>query len=138
LIKEEIKNIKSSPSELKKFGLTVGLVLVIIGSVMFWFDTAGYIYFTIAGTFLVFSALVIPSILKPFNFVWMSLAVLLGFIMTRIILTLLYYLVLTPIALIAKIAGKKFLEQGFDKNKETYWEYREKKEIQPSDYERQF
>jgi hypothetical protein len=138
LIKEEIRSISNTPSDLRKFGITVGMVLVIIGSIMFWFETNGYLYFTAAGTFLVFSGIVFPSVLKPFNMVWMTIAVILGFIMTRIILGVLYYLVLTPISLIAKISGKKFIEKGFDRNRETYWNVREKKEIIPSEYERQF
>lgn len=138
MIKEEIKNIKNSRSDLRKSGITVGIVLVIIGSVMFWFETNGYIYFTIAGTILVFSGIVFPEILKPFNIAWMTIAVLLGFVMTRLILIFLYYLVLTPISLIAKISGKKFIDYGFDKKKETYWNFREKKDVSPVDYERQF
>jgi hypothetical protein len=138
LIKEEIKSIANTHSDLRKFGITVGMVLVIIGSIMFWFDTNGYIYFTAAGTFLVFSGIVFPSILKPLNLVWMTIAILLGFMMTRIILAVLYYLILTPISLIAKISGKKFIEKGFDRNLNTYWNKREKKEIIPSEYERQF
>jgi hypothetical protein len=138
LIKEEIKNIPKTPADLRKFGITVGMLLVIIGSVMFWFETNGFIYFTIAGTFLVFSGIVFPSVLKPVYTAWMAVAVVLGFIMTRVILAVLYYLVLTPIALIAKISGKKFIEKGFDRGKQTYWNMREKKEINPVEYERQF
>jgi cytochrome b subunit of formate dehydrogenase len=138
LIKEEIKNISNTPSALRKFGISVGIVLVIIGSVMFWYETSGYFYFTLAGTFLVFSGIVFPSILKPLNTGWMTIAVILGFVMTRIILMILYYMVLTPISLIAKITGKKFIEKGFDKKKHTYWNIREKKDINPVEYERQF
>jgi hypothetical protein len=138
LIKEEIKNIPKTPADLRKFGITVGMLLVIIGSVMFWFETNGFIYFTIAGTFLVFSGIVFPYVLKPVYTAWMAVAVVLGFIMTRVILAVLYYLVLTPIALIAKISGKKFIEKGFDRGKQTYWNIREKKEINPVEYERQF
>jgi hypothetical protein len=138
LIKEEIKNISNSPADLRKFGISVGIVLVIIGSVMYWFETNGFLYFTAAGTFLVFSGIVFPAILKPLNIVWMTFAVLSGFIMTRIILAVLYYLILTPIALIAKITGKNFIEKGFDKKKQTYWNIREKKDVNPIEYERQF
>jgi len=58
--------------------------------------------------------------------------------MSRVILTLLFYIVLTPVALIAKLVGKKFMPIGFDKSAETYWEKRENKIKQPVDYERQF
>jgi hypothetical protein len=138
LIKEEIRNISNTPADLRKFGITVGMVLVIIGSIMFWYETDGFIYFTIAGTILVFSGIVFPSVLKPLNIAWMSLAVVLGFFMSRLILLILYYLVLTPVSFIAKISGTKFLDTGFRKDVKSYWIYREKKEAEASEYERQF
>jgi hypothetical protein len=63
---------------------------------------------------------------------------MMGFVMSRVILTLLFYIVLTPVALIAKLVGKKFMLLEFDKNAETYWEIRDNKIKQPVDYERQF
>jgi hypothetical protein len=68
----------------------------------------------------------------------MSLAIVLGFIMSRVILTVLFYLVLTPISFLAKLVGKKFMVLKYDKSAKTYWEKRtiiQKKQI---DYERQF
>jgi hypothetical protein len=68
----------------------------------------------------------------------MILALLMGFVMSRVILTILYYLILTPIGLLAKVVGKKFMPLGFDKNAATYWEKRESTAKQQIDYERQF
>jgi hypothetical protein len=68
----------------------------------------------------------------------MGLAIVLGFVMSRVILTILYYLVLTPIGLLAKFVGKKFMILKYDKSAKSYWEKRaiiQKKQI---DYERQF
>lgn len=138
MIKEEIKSIKSTPADLKKFGLTVGGVFFIIGILMFFFGSSGYKYLLVIGAVLIIPGLLFPAVLKPLNIAWMTLAVLMGFVMTRVILMIAFYLVLTPVSLIAKISGKKFLESGFDKNKITYWTYREKTERAPIDYERQF
>jgi hypothetical protein len=138
MFKEEFKHIKESKKDLRKFGLTVGGVLLLIAALLFYFEKPSAIYFTIIGGFLFLSGLVIPQILKPLNKTWMGLAIILGFFMSRIIITVLFYLALTPISIIAKLVGKKFMILNFDKSAKTYWEKRtiiQKKQI---DYERQF
>jgi len=138
MLKEEFKHIKESKKDLQKFGLTVGSVLLLIALLLFYFEKPSAIYFTLIGGFLTFSGLVIPQILKPLNKIWMGLAIILGFFMSRLILTVLFYIALTPISIIAKLTGKKFMILNFDRSANTYWEKRtiiQKKQI---DYERQF
>jgi hypothetical protein len=138
MLKEEFKNIKETKRDLRKFGVTVGGVLLIIAALLFYFDKSSAIYFAIIGLLLFISGLTFPQILKPLNKIWMGLAVVLGFFMSRLILTILFYIALTPISLIAKLVGKKFMILKYDKSAKTYWEKRtiiQKKQI---DYERQF
>jgi len=138
MFREEFRHIKESKKDLRKFGLIVGGVLLLIAALLFYFEKPSAIYFTIIGGFLFLSGLVIPQILKPLNKTWMGLAIILGFFMSIIIITVLFYLALTPISIIAKLVGKKFMILNFDKSAKTYWEKRiiiQKKQI---DYERQF
>jgi len=138
MIKEEFKNIKETKKDLRKFGLTVGGVLIIIAALLFNFGKPLAIYFTVIGVLLFVSGIIIPQILKPLNKIWMGLAIVLGFFMSRLILTLLFYIALTPVSLLAKMVGKKFIDLKYDKSAKTYWEKRtiiQKKQI---DYERQF
>jgi hypothetical protein len=138
MIKDEIKSIKQTPKDLRKFGLTVGIVLLLIASYLIWKDKPSQFYFLTIGAFLVLSGLLFPAILRPLNKAWMTLAVLLGWVMTRVILSLLYYLVITPISLIARIFGKHFLDLNIDKSRASYWEKRKNVPSTPADYERQF
>lgn len=135
---DDIKNIKGSKKDLRKFGLTIGIVLLILAALLFWFNKPTYPYFGGVGLFLILSGLLFPVILKPLNKIWMTLAIILGWIMTRVILTILFYLVLTPIGFLAKIFGKDFLDLKLDTNVNTYWIKRESKKKDAIDYERQF
>jgi len=138
MLKEEFGNIKESKKDLRKFGLTVGGVLVLISLLLFYLVKPSAIYFAFTGGVLILTGLFYPPILKLLNKVWMGLAIMLGFVMSRVILIVFFYLVLTPISFIAKIFGKKFMDLKYDKSTETYWEKRSiipKKRI---DYERQF
>lgn len=138
MLKEEFKHIKESKKDLRKFGLTVGIVLAAIGILLFYFEKSSAIYFTVIGGSLILFGIVFPQLLKSLNKIWMGLAIILGFIMTRVILLFLFYLVITPIGYIAKIFGKKFMALHYDKSAETYWEKRTNIQKKPIDYERQF
>ena len=138
MIKEEFKYIKESKKDLRKFGLTVGVVLLLIAAFLFYFEKPSAIYFGVIGGVLLVSGLTIPQMLKPLNKVWMGLAIVLGFFMSRLILTILFYFALTPISIIAKLARKKFITLKYDKSAKTYWEKRTIIKKKQLDYERQF
>jgi uncharacterized membrane protein YccC len=138
MILEEIKNIKETKKDLRKFGFSVGIVVALIGAVLFYFDRASYFYFWLAALLLLIPAAVSPSVLRPLNRIWMTLAIILGWFMTRVILSILYYFVLTPIGWLAKIVGKEFLDISWKKKSESYWIKRDKKTPEQIDYERQF
>ncbi len=137
MILEEIKNIKSDKKELKKFGITIGAVLLIISTLLFFYDKPSAIYF-ISGCFLVtLLAQIFPKLLFPLQKVWMALAVVLGFIMTRVILSILFYLVITPINITSRLFGKDFLNLKIEKEKKSYWNLRAE-EYDKSSTEKQF
>ena len=138
MILEEIKNIKETKKDLRKFGLTVGIVIAIISAVLFYYERASYFYFGLAALLLIVPALVSPQVLRPLNKIWMTLAIILGWFMTRVILSVLYYLILTPIGFIAKIFGKEFLDLKWNHKKDSHWIKRDKKIPERIDYERQF
>ena len=58
--------------------------------------------------------------------------------MTRLILSLLFYVVFTSIGLTLRLFGKQFLELRWDKSKESYWNSRTNENLQNKNYEKQF
>ena len=61
------------------------------------------------------AGLVFPVVLKPAYIVWMRFAFILGWINTRVILVILFYLIFTPIGWVMKLLRIDLLER---KNKE--------------------
>jgi hypothetical protein len=137
-ILSEIRNIKESPEDLRKFGLTVGLVLILLAVLLFLLGKSSYPYWGGIGILFLITGWLFPVILKPLNWIWMSLAVILGWIMTRVILLILFYFALTTLRFVAMIFNKRFLNLRIDPSADTYWEKRDKKPFDPSTYERQF
>jgi hypothetical protein len=67
----------------------------------------------------------------------MTVALILGWIISNIIITFVFFLAVFPISLIAKLFGKKFLELDFQKDSKTYWNYRNNSNDN-SDIEKQY
>ena len=135
---EEIKNIKSEKSDLRNFGITISVILLIIAGFLFWKEKESFQILLTFGVSFCILGIVIPFILKPIYWVWMIFATILGWIMTRVILSLLFYIIFTPIGLIPRFFGKQFLELRWDKSKESYWNFRTNEHLQNEDSEKQF
>jgi multisubunit Na+/H+ antiporter MnhG subunit len=135
----EIAHIKSDRHELRKFGLVFGTGLFILSLLIY------AIHRHFSPLFLwqiplvsILLGLTIPVLLWPFQKIWMIFGLILGFVMTRILLGLVFFIVLTPIGLIAKIAGKEFLNRKIETGAATYWNTRDQAAKTPEDYEKQF
>lgn len=137
MILEEFKNIKSEKHDLKKFGVTIGIAFIIISTIPFFYKGSFFIWFGIIGIIMIGAGIFYPSILFSIQKIWMMLSIILGWIMTRIILILLYFLVFTPIGIISKLFRKKYLSLK-RASSESYWQAREKTTSQPENYERQY
>ena len=137
-IREDIKQLKTSDRDLRRFGWMVGGVFATLG-LFFWLRSrAAYPFFLWPGAGLMVMGTVFPGALRYIYIAWMSVAFVLGFVMAHVILTLFFFLVVTPIGLFARLAGKDFLSLKLDRRVNSYWIPREQKPESPADYERQF
>lgn len=110
-----------SKKELRKFGLVMTIPLAIIGGFLFWKEKPAAPYLLVLAAFFLISGLFFPTILKPVEKIWMKIAELISAVMTRVILFLTFYLVITPVGIILKLMGKDLLEIKFDPDKKSYW-----------------
>lgn len=138
MLLEEIKNIKSEKKDLRNFGITFGVVFGTLAGVLWWKEKDTYTIFAVLSFAFFFFGLVIPSLLKPLQKAWMALAVFLGFFMTNVILSILFYFVFTGIGLGSRLLGKKFLDLKFDSSRKRYWIQRHPSTFNKNSYEKQF
>ena len=132
---EEIRNISTAKSDIRKFSYLVGGILILISLYILWKGTADFKILFGIGAGLIILGVIIPILLKPIYYVWMVFAAVLGWFMTRVILSIVFYVILTPIGLIAKLFRKKFLDLSFRTDDTTYYNYRNDS---ISDIEKQF
>lgn len=139
MIRDELKHLSTTPRDLRKFGLLAGGVFVLLGGwFLFRHQPAGP-YLLAPGALLMVLGLVVPRALRPIYIAWMAMAFVLGLIVPTVLLTLFYFLVITPIGLGARLLGKDFLSRKLDRQVKSYWLPRDRTAARPaSDYERQF
>jgi hypothetical protein len=97
----------------------------------------GLVWLAVAGSAAGMILWALPMIARPFYVVWYFIGCCMGFVMGNLLLSVFFYLVVTPIGWLMRIAGKISLARGFDKSKPTYWQEGEKV-VDLRDYYRQF
>jgi hypothetical protein len=136
-INEEYQKLDRSPRALRRFGFMVGSVILILGCFLLWRQRgAGWPLISI-GTGLVLAAGMAPSLLKWVYAPWMIGALALGWVVTRILLTLVFFLVVTPVGLLQRLFGKRVIEVAWKADTTSYWRLRTDRPV-PADYEKQF
>ncbi|MCK5506803.1 MAG: hypothetical protein KAJ10_16680, partial [Thermodesulfovibrionia bacterium] len=124
--------------EWRKFGIGVAVILAVIATIQLIVGKELFIYFYGVAAFFLFFGLLLPIIIKPVYILFSYLGLILGWFMTRVILSILFYIIFTPIGLILRLFGKNFLDLKIDKKAETYWLDKKIETINKIHFERQF
>ena len=135
---DDLKNIRTDNKAIRDFGILIGIILLIIAGILFYKERESYELIILLGIASIGLGLVMPIILKPFYSVWMYFAVVLGWFMTRLILGLLFFVVVSPIGLISRLFGKEFLDLKTSSLNRSYWNYKDNDSISHQNYEKQF
>ncbi|MDD5137101.1 MAG: SxtJ family membrane protein [Candidatus Omnitrophica bacterium] len=137
-ILEDIRKIKSGRKELCQFGITIGAVLSALGGLLLWRGKASYPYFFAFGLLFMGFGAIAPLPLKPLQKAWMAVSVIIGYFMSRAVLTVLFYGILTPIGSLLRIFGKDILDRRISKARPSYWWERPAEGNTKESYENQY
>ena len=135
---DELKDMRKDNKAIRDFGILIGFILLFIAGILFYKERDLNLPIIALGISFIGLGLVIPIFLKPFYLIWMVFAVILGWFMSRLILVILFYFILTPIGLVGKLFGKNFLGNNFNSSANSYWNLRDSKSEINQDYEKQF
>ena len=130
--------IPTGPGEIRKFGILFALICAAVGGYLFWKESALWSWFGIAGAFFLVTGLFVQAVLRPVYSGWMMFAFVLGWVNTRILLGVFFYLIITPLGFVMRLAGKDLLDQKIDRQASTYWKKRERIPLDPKRIEQQF
>ncbi len=107
--------------QIRTFGLIALIFFGCLCALGIWLEKPlpTYLFGTLSALGLGF--ILFPYQLRPVFDAWLKMAHLLGRVVTTLVLTLAYYLVITPAAFIKRIFGGTPLPIRPDKNVSTYW-----------------
>lgn len=125
-----------NPPTERAFGRGVGGVSLAAGALFLWRgDPAVGLILLVAGSLLVGLALVAPSALRVPNRYWWRFAQVLGWVNARVLLTLFFALVLTPVGVIMRLFGRSPLRPP---HAQTNWRAYSVRRRDPKHYEQMF
>ena len=127
------------PSE-RTFGLVfVGIFL--IAAAYGWHkqlsNTWVHVFLVLASIFLLF-ALIAPKLLGPLNKAWYQLGLFLGRFISPIVLGILFFIVITPVAIVMRLAGRDALKLRKQDVVESHWIDRKPPGPEPESFKEQF
>jgi hypothetical protein len=107
--------------QLRSFGLLVGGIFAVIGLWPLVLRGENLrLWALILGGTLVGLGLIWPALLGPVFRVWMFIGHILGWINTRIILSLVFFLMITPMGLLMRLFGRDPMNRRLDPKVESY------------------
>ncbi len=117
-------NWKPSKRELRQFA---GLWLVFFSLLGLWWwidsgSTTAARWLWTAAAAIGLPGLLLPSVVRPIYLVWMALAFPIGWTVSHLLLGTIFYVVITPIGLVFRLAGKDPMKRRFEPDAPTYWE----------------
>jgi len=138
MLREEIRSLSANKHQLRSFGFTLGIALIITAGILYWREISGAIAVAGTGTIVLIIGLLAPQLLRYLYKPWMSFAMVLGFVMTRILLTIIFVLLFIPIGLLMRFFIKDPLRRKLRPEAKTYWIEKEYDANAPERFERYY
>ena len=112
----------------RSFGIIFSIFFALVAIYLFYkFKNINYLIIFLSLSFLILG-LLNSKVLTPLNILWLKFGLFLGKIFSPVIMAIVFFVVVTPLALLAKLVKKDFL--GLDKKnnikKNSYWIKKEK------------
>lgn len=129
-----MSNKKIKISSNRSFGIVFFIFFLIIGLYPLVNNEVIKIWSLIISLFFLVLGLLNSKYLDPLNKIWFKFGIVLGSVISPVVMGLIFFFVVTPIALIMKLFRKDVLNLKFNSNK-SYWI---KKVDHKSDMRKQF
>ena len=125
-------------AQARKSALLVGGVLLAIAAWNLYRGRATVVViFAVSGAALLLAGLLVPAAARAFHAAWMKFAELLGYINSRVLLTLMYYVAVTPYGIVSRLVGRDPLRRRAPRG-ESYWVERKRTRQGRERFERLF
>jgi hypothetical protein len=108
----------------RRFGLTIAAALALLGVAKLLTDRSAVPWLAAALLFAAF-AMLAPRLLAPLNRSWLKLGTVLYRIVNPVVMAILFFGLITPMAVLLRLSGRRPLSLGWERDAATYWLARE-------------
>lgn len=122
----------------RSFGIVFTVVFAVIGVLPLIGGNAPHWWSLAVAVLLLIVAFSTPKLLAPLNRIWTRFGLLLHRIVNPLVMAFLFFLVVTPIALMMRLFGKRPLHLKMEPDAPTYWISRDPPGPQPDTMKQQF
>jgi hypothetical protein len=137
LDKTDARSSHPGPGSERSFGLVFAGFFALMAVLRVWAGRE-WEWWAAAAVLMLVLAFTVPAVLAPFNRIWYRFGMLLSRIFQPIVLGLLFFVTVTPLALIMRATGKDPLRLRFSKDLDSYWIVRDPPGPSGSSLNRQF
>jgi hypothetical protein len=122
----------------RSFGIVFAVVFLVIAlwPVMWWH--APRIWALVLAAIFAGVAFTVPAVLRPLNVLWFRFGLLLHRVVSAIVLAMLFFVTVTPIAFIYRLLRKDPLRLKVERDSSSYWIAREPPGPPPDTMTKQF
>jgi hypothetical protein len=122
----------------RSFGIVFAVVFLIVALWPLWSWNAPRWWALVVAALFAGVAFTVPALLRPLNYLWFRFGLVLHRIMSQVILALLFFVTVTPIAFIYRLLGRDPLRLKFERDSASYWIVREPPGPPPDTMTKQF
>lgn len=137
-IRFEIHEMVSDKKTVRKFGIIFSIILLAIAGWLWYKDRSLWIWFGSFGALMMLTAIAATAVLVPLYKAMTIFSIIIGYFVSRIILTLMFTIFFVPIGLFTRLIGKDLLDKKINKNAGSYWIKKENTPFSKEKYERLF
>jgi len=109
------------PGSNRNFGFVFAAVFAVIALLPLWGGHPVRWWALIVAAVFALAALVKPDVLAPLNYVWFRFGMLLSRVMSPLVMGAVFFLCVTPLALLMRLFGKDPLALKYDRAAASYW-----------------
>jgi len=128
-----------TPAALRWFGLPFALAVTLLAVLLATRGVGRGAITIVVASAATFVSLyyAIPAFRRPIYLAWIYAAYPLGFVVAHLVMVAIYFLVITPLGLFSRLAGRRRLARRFDPKADSYWQPRPPRD-DPSSYFEQY
>jgi Saxitoxin biosynthesis operon protein SxtJ len=116
-----MKTAPKTHRELRLFGLVMAAPIALFSGIAFWKGSPAAPYLAGIMAFFLVSAAIAPGILRPVEIYWMKFAHYMSIVSTFVILSIVFFAILTPMNLFLRLLGKDLLRLKRAPERASYW-----------------